>query len=569
MKKGVILLLVLSLFAIFLSANFISAITCSVKTSCASGETRVMGLSAATNAHGQLATQSGYAYSLCCTGTDTTTCSGTNKILGLSSATNAHAESPDGTVYITNNVCYESLECNLYNNACPSTDPTDYSVQVLSLSATTNAHLGAFADYNTKICCKDNSPFVGGNCDLTDATWQVPGITPGIPVNMNVTGTNCFNNGVGTSVNFTVKKYGVLGIPFIVTTVQGNYPTKSWAPQDTGTYFFEATATASVPVDTFSSRNGNLFDELSVSASNPGDCQESDIGVCGDYASCTTYPDLQCNSDVYNVAQNDPMANPNPPAGYSYGCSWDTENNTCNFKEYYGNSEIILCGNGYTLCKTSTSDYYCYPGSNCPSAETPLGDGDELCDLPSTEFQEGCTSSMDCKDGDQDSCITGTTCSGKKCYSTDPVQEATACGSGFNLCYNPSLGLKYCYPKNTCPAGDQDIANVCIPPAEDSGGICVDSSEFVGSCVFSYISSEDNCDDGFLTYSWTVTVEGTGTVPSSCTDGSATIECPAQIPLPLFTPVNAVMTVFAIVAIYLVIAFMKNQKKKVSRKKRI
>lgn len=50
-KRGLSLLIPLIL--IIFSIGVISAASCSIKTSCGTGEYRVMGLSASTNAHGQ------------------------------------------------------------------------------------------------------------------------------------------------------------------------------------------------------------------------------------------------------------------------------------------------------------------------------------------------------------------------------------------------------------------------------------------------------------------------------------------------------------------------------------
>ncbi|MDD5699825.1 MAG: hypothetical protein PHH00_01370 [Candidatus Nanoarchaeia archaeon] len=633
MKKGVILLLALSLFAVFLSVNFISAITCSVKASCDAGETRVMGLSAATNAHGQLASQSGYAQSLCCTGNQNTTCGAgnSNKIIGLSSSTNAHADIPTGTY--TNPVCYGYLECD-------TTCDINYPIEILSLSSTTNAHIGAFADYTTKICCKDNSPFLN-SCDLTDATWQQATVSAGLSIRMSVNGNDCVNQGVAEGIDFSIyKKAGNV----FITAISGNYDYAEWTAVQGGPYYFDATAIGSG--DSFSSLNGIGFDELTVTAEDPDLCKAVDI--CEDYADHSDYPEISCNSDpnVCDVAKDDPRID---PEASSFGCAWDSLGNTCNFTNYYGGSvcgngvvengewcddgnivsrdgcsstctleipsscnnnnqintgefcdgtdlngeicrdlgfdggvlscnncsfnvnqcmgpdipdEQILCGNGYTLCRAAdTFADYCYRGNACPADEMPLDDGFGICDLG-----DGCSNTFSCSDGEQDSCVEGSLCQGGMCSSGASVVPVTACEGGFNLCSN-ALG-KYCYPEIGCPGTDQDIPNVCILPAVDQGGICMDNSSSFGKCTYSYISSGDNCDDGFLTYSWTSTWKGTGAQPPACTSGSATIECPAQIPLPLFTPANTIVTVLAIITIYLAMALVKKGHKKVHRKKK-
>jgi hypothetical protein len=80
----------------------------------------VMGLSSATNAHGELGSQSNYDSVLCCGFTGTDVCSGTNKIIGLSSATNAHAEVSE--VGITGECINDNYACFEYLNEgeCPT-----------------------------------------------------------------------------------------------------------------------------------------------------------------------------------------------------------------------------------------------------------------------------------------------------------------------------------------------------------------------------------------------------------------------------------------------------------------
>ncbi len=165
MKKLSVLVGVLFLMILFLGVAS-AADSCSIKlrTSCTGDSYVVMGLSSDENAHGEFPDEETYSHVLCCNfGTGNTTCSppshihpeyddkvSANKIIGLSSITNAHTEVPNETNYETE-VCYgsfpEYLVC-INASSCGS----DYSMEVLSLSDYTNAHIGGFAD--TKICCK-------------------------------------------------------------------------------------------------------------------------------------------------------------------------------------------------------------------------------------------------------------------------------------------------------------------------------------------------------------------------------------------------------------------------------
>jgi len=587
MQKRVIGAFIIFISLILLSGFISAACTLRQNTTCNPQETRVMGLTSSTNAHGQLANQSGYLYSLCC-GNKTTTCDvinpltgqPRNKIIGLSAQTNAHAEIPTGGTY-TNNVCYGSFECINTTGSCLS--PYDEN-PLLSLSATTNAHIGNFSDYSIKICCKGSSAFIGPTCNLTDATWQADApISEGLPAIMTVAGVGCFEQGGGTTVNFSVYKE-VSGPDTFISLIVSDYPQGEW-PSVIGTnYYFNATASQSN--DTFSSLSGTGNDRLTVvQQTNPNPC--GTILTCESYTSYGTPADSKaaCNTDVCNVDQ-DSGIDSNPPPGYTFGCAWNNSIGTCNLSEDYGGvpNATILCENGQTLCYNPNSHLkYCYVGYSCPTGHQVLSNGNGLCDLG-----EGC-SSVECLENNQDSCVPGTKC--KKganinegmCYSTGAQANDTACESGYTLCRSTSLNLQYCYPEGNCPTGSvaalHSCANGSASPnpsltcigtnAVCQNNTCSDPTMAVGKCSKSYINTGDTCeDDNFLTYSWTATWTGTGTRPANCAPtGSASIECPAQIPLPLFTPVNAIITVLTIIGIYALMNLIKKGHKKHHRRK--
>jgi len=93
----------------------------------------------------------------------------------------------------------------------------------------------------------------------------------------------------------------------------------------------------------------------------------------------------------------------------------------------------------------------------------------------------------------------------------------------------------------------------------------------VGTCT--YLSETgDNCNDGFLTYSWIANWDGTNvTRPAECIDGSRTLECPALIQLPFFGIYNFIAAIFFIALIYIILT-LRHQKnfrhKKNSRRKK-
>ncbi|MFH1801373.1 MAG: DUF4215 domain-containing protein [archaeon] len=160
------------LLGIFL-ISAVSAYSCDIRlrTDCQTSlwNNVLMGLESQTNAHAELWNLNNYNYVLCCDFSRSKTCDSTNsnKILGLSAVTNAHAEIPSLSTY-TNNICYGDLSCKSNPNACA----TGYDIEMFSLSSNTNAHIGIFNLYATKICCKIGSappqPVCGNNIIETD-----------------------------------------------------------------------------------------------------------------------------------------------------------------------------------------------------------------------------------------------------------------------------------------------------------------------------------------------------------------------------------------------------------------
>ena len=603
MKRGAVIFLILSLLAIFLSVNFISAINCDVRTRATCDDTHypmnhiIMGLSANTNAHGQNATGvTLYNSVLCCDSAGTSNCTSgpSNKIVGLSSLTNAHAQTPDLTSYTTN-ICYGYLHCVGSTDNCGSGTASSFPYSLLSISNTTNAHLSNYSgtgSYSTKICCKDNSPFIGP-CTLTNAGWTIDTIQAPYSVAMAVDGVGCVDGtGTGAIINFSIYTSS----NSLVTWALGNFPNGVWSTTKAGTnYYFNATAIQSQNKFSSLSGNGLGYKRLTVTAKDnslPG-CEA--VLTCSDYTATNfgtnNNAKSQCGLDSCNIARSDPGLDRNPPPGYTYSCSWNNTANTCKFNDTYGGmpQATILCGNNQTLClDNNTNLKYCYGGGyTCPLGHQVLSDGNGRCDVG----KEGC-SSVECNNGNQDSCVSGTTC--KKgttqnsgiCYSANtPVFNDTKCQSGYALCRSTATNQLYCYGDGNCPPGSVAATGSCAVGSASPNAaatcvgtsavcdpikhVCFDPTVSIGSCSRTYINTGDTCaDDGLLTYRWTAIWTGTGTIPSNCAPtGSASVECPAQTPLPLFTPVNAIITVLAIIGIYALMNFVKKEHKKNKRRK--
>lgn len=123
-----------------------STAECTITDSCAASNT-VMKLYGTTNSHGALWNDASATKYLCCNFAGTHTCNSTNEVVQLYSSSNSHASSPDSTVN-ANSVCFGGLQCDSTSSSCPSG-----KTEILSLSSSTNAHLGGPGDYSNKICC--------------------------------------------------------------------------------------------------------------------------------------------------------------------------------------------------------------------------------------------------------------------------------------------------------------------------------------------------------------------------------------------------------------------------------
>ena len=86
-------------------------------------------------------------------------------------------------------------------------------------------------------------------------------------------------------------------------------------------------------------------------------------------------------------------------------------------------------------------------------------------------------------------------------------------------------------------------------------------SSSLGTCKYIQ-TTDDNCDDGFLSVSWTPEV-----IFEGCEAGSKTIECPAQIALPFFSFYNILAVIIVIAAVYWAIHLMKKKRKEKAKGK--
>ncbi len=318
MKKRGFELLVFLFVMVFVSIG-ISASSFTVQNSaCDAGKT-IMKLSDTTNAHGELASQGNYNTYVCSDEAGSTDCSTEldgdgnplNKVIGLSGITNAHGEIPSNIIYETD-VCFSDLICEVVSGTCSS---LEYS-GVISLSGTTNAHIGGFSDYGTKICCTSSSESIAywenGNGDRIDAiNPTIPGTTS-VKLVFKNTGFN-----VGDTVDFQIRRevtvFGVgtgIWLDFadslrdpitsdsIFTDSQGfdvaetfwTIPERIGDPGDTKTLRFEVTH--------FDGSVITSGEDLVITIPDNAQTYCDNIDICGDYGI------NDCSNDICDVADD-------------------------------------------------------------------------------------------------------------------------------------------------------------------------------------------------------------------------------------------------------------------------
>ena len=557
------LLIICFLFLIILSLGNISAAGCWIDTraTCtANGYHIIMGLSDTDNAHGELASEETYTNVLCCDfGGGVTTCIGTNKILGLSSATNAHAEAPDlvSPSYTSNDVCYDSVkECRSTTSSC-GTDEIDMGI---ALSSLTNAHIGG---YTNKICCKiitcadlggvcetnpcssyDSCSSLGGacesgyccsgactNCVLTSSSWSSSEVVDGTNVELIVEGTDCD----GKEVKFEIFEKELVGrdaiinnpsnVDFSGTTATGTWVAE-WVDDGFGQGNPEYVFKASLVSD--SSISIDDSGELTVSQIPPGD---SDADIDGDGT-----PNID-DSDI----DGDGIPNSDDPDADGDGIMdppYDSIDPDGDIDE-----------DGIPNIDDSDMD-----GDGINNGDDPDADGDGVIDGV-VEFDLSCLSIISCSNYETLSeCVTD---------SCDVAEGSVNANNPFITCEEGVVECECVWVSESCEPSYTSVADGYI----------------IGTCYYDE-STDDDCEDGFLSYSWTknwIWGENNGWVdyndgPSSdindyeldggiyyydpdkkfdgCEDGSTLVECPASIGVGFFGVWNFIIAVIILISFY-------------------
>lgn len=159
-------------------------LSCSLTTAalCTGGtNVIVLRMSAASNAHAELSSQStaGYANNvICCSGALGlgNSCSGTfATVVNLQNVTNSHVQESTQAGY-TNGSCL-SITAGTVSVGYQTTNCTGFDTTVLSLPAVTNSQIGGPSDYTNKVCATADATSLTFSTDAGSETF--PPLSPG------------------------------------------------------------------------------------------------------------------------------------------------------------------------------------------------------------------------------------------------------------------------------------------------------------------------------------------------------------------------------------------------------
>ena len=587
-------------FLMLFSLGVVSADSCWIQSGACPGgnDYTVMKLSDTSNAHGSLYNQGSYSKYLCCDFTGGHS-SSDGKIVGLSSSTNAHAQIPSLTNYGTH-VYFGDLVCVNNANNCPG----EYPLHMLSLSSNTNAHIGSFNTYTTKICCKhaegsgEQCIAAGGECEI----WPC---------------------GSGEE-NLGQKDCGFLKT---CCAPESCTPHAYFSCFNNDVYWYdscdnreekkEECGTNGCSGSTCNVDDGCAFISASWSHTEVVEGTTVSLNIKG----------TNCNGETLSfevleqdLAGDDPVTT-NPVnvvfSGNSATGRWIAEwqSDFGTDPEYYFIATIISTGDYIKSTSSSINPLltvtqsveppsgYCNNITFCSSYLTNNGNecSGDICSVSETSAPPNVNCldpAIDCYcewNSATSTCAFGYSVRGFYCGDGIINTGETCDGTEFGPITGCSAFDEFTGGTLTC--NGPGIENEChFDTSQCTGGIDEDSPLFVGSC--SYIeSTNDNCDDGFLTYSWTAQwvwdadnifgsekqgedgyIEepiGSGKwhydpkrKNEMCVDGSNTLTCPAQIQLPFFTWQTLLATIIVLGVIYVTWNLNKKKTQKRKTKKR-
>jgi trimeric autotransporter adhesin len=235
------------IFVLGTGGEVFAALSCSVTTTCNSPSVVVFRMSAVSNAHAELASQSNYPQLVCCSASGASlsnTCSGTfATAVKLISTTNSHVQENNGTA--TNPACLSVGSGFTVSVGYQSTNCTGFDTTLASLSSGSgNSHVGDSSSYTTKVCA---SVVANSLTFVTDSSSETfPSHTPGVLVatstilSVTTSNTSGFSVSVQRADGTGTMSLGGLGSTYI--------PDKtSWSAGVSTTTSGNATASTTQP----------------------------------------------------------------------------------------------------------------------------------------------------------------------------------------------------------------------------------------------------------------------------------------------------------------------------------
>lgn len=583
--------LFISIFAVILLSGIgvVSADSCSVmsRDSC-DADKIIIGISAMENAHIQVWHHAApiYDYALCCDFAGTRDCidsgPGKNHVLGIADWTNAHASSPN-TGY-GGHVCYGDLACDTSSTSCP----TDYPLEVLSLTALENAHVGEFSKHAIKLCCKRGGPTQTCGDGTIEGTEQCE---PGPPLDLN--GKTCADVGFLS---------GTLGCFAQGETNECQFDTSGCVSRVNSVYWANSAGTE---IDIAEDRDTvRLVFNIPITEGQVIHYEIKEDDLVGDdhiknNSYTVTAADVTANlaydrwvvewiQDVW-----DPISRDRDPEYYFNISFSGTTLASSNLKvheiddggdPYCDNSKPAWVFPDSSEIDSSDNCYDPNVGDCCLSGDT-CNRGTGHCESGVIQIQYcgNYTSESDCDDYEQDVAertialaYNGHNCEGDNVIEWNPYTFLTDCKCDWKLNQSDDYECMGDVKVNI----DDDDENIHITP---------------GSCTIND-GTADSCDDGYLTTSWTgiwtwddanefdslpdfdvptnfVLINGKyyydpiqtsgKSMSTECKEGGTrTIPCASQLRLSFFTWQNLIAALIIIMIIYIIINLKKPKKRR-------